>query len=150
MAPLYSSLNSAQQRAVRHGNTPLLVLAGAGTGKTSVITHRIAHFIRDARVPPWVREMYDARDVLRAEWRELERRGEARDWVRGVGEGGWEDWVELMRRVLKRAQERPKEDADDREAALARSEGEDGGEVRIARPPAGPSEEKSASNCLVN
>ncbi|KAH9917177.1 uncharacterized protein B0H18DRAFT_1087152 [Fomitopsis serialis] len=62
----------------------------------------------EERVAKWVREIYDARDVLRAEWRELERVGEAEEWVRGVGEGGVEEWVELMRRVLKRAQERPK------------------------------------------
>ncbi|KZT65312.1 FAD/NAD(P)-binding domain-containing protein [Daedalea quercina L-15889] len=102
-----------------------------------------------ARVPEWVREMYDVRDVLRREWRDLERIGEAQDWVRGVGGGGVDDWVELMRRVLKRAQDRPKEE-EGVEAALARAEGKDGGEVRIARPPAEPSEEKYVSKCLVN
>lgn len=60
-------------------------------------------------VPSWVREMYDKKFVLRAAWKELEKRGEAVDWVRGVGEGksgksGMEEWVDLMRRVLKWAE----------------------------------------------
>jgi DNA helicase-2/ATP-dependent DNA helicase PcrA len=47
-----SYLNPAQQQAVRHGDGPLLVLAGAGTGKTSVITERFAHFIGERGIPP--------------------------------------------------------------------------------------------------
>ncbi len=46
------ALNKKQLEAVTHENGPLLIIAGAGTGKTTVITHRIKHLIVDKNVPP--------------------------------------------------------------------------------------------------
>ena len=46
------TLNPRQKEAVEFGNGPLLIIAGAGTGKTTVITERIRHLIIEKETPP--------------------------------------------------------------------------------------------------
>ena len=70
---IYDTLNPPQQEAVFHTEGPLLILAGAGSGKTRVLTHRIAHLKNVGNEK--AEEIREKRDSLRKK-RQIKRQSE--------------------------------------------------------------------------
>lgn len=95
---IYDTLNKEQKEAVFHTEGPLLLLAGAGSGKTRCLTHRIAYLIDEMGVKPW--------NILAITFTN-KAAGEMRDRVNSLVEYGAEQvWVStfhsLCVRILRR------------------------------------------------
>ena len=98
MSNILDSLNDKQKEAVLHDKGPLLILAGAGSGKTKVITHRIAYLIKERGVNPY--------NILAITFTNKAAK-EMRERVdRIVGEGAESVWVSTFHstcvRILRR------------------------------------------------
>ncbi len=97
MTNLLKYLNPMQRQAVQHGDGPLLLLAGAGSGKTRTLTHRVAWLIREHGVAPW--------QILAVTFTN-KAAGEMRSRIEKLLDGGESPWVStfhsLCVRILRR------------------------------------------------
>lgn len=95
---VYDSLNDRQKEAVLTTEGPLLILAGAGSGKTRVLTHRIAYLIEEKEVNPW---NIMAITFTNKAAKEMRQRVD-----RLIGEGGQHVWIATFHstcvRILRR------------------------------------------------
>lgn len=99
---IYDALNKEQKEAVFHTDGPVLILAGAGSGKTRVLTHRIAYLIEKCQVNPW--------NIMAITFTN-KAAGEMRERVDGlVGYGSESIWVATFHatcvRILRRYADR--------------------------------------------
>jgi len=123
MDPILHDVNPEQAAAIAHGEGPLLVVAGAGSGKTRVITRRVAHLVREGAAP-WevvaltftnkaaremrerVVQLVDARDLWVCTFhsfaaRALRIHGERLGYTREFSIYDTEDRLALIKRILK-------------------------------------------------
>lgn len=95
---LLAGLNPKQKEAVLHTEGPLLIMAGAGSGKTRVLTQRIAYLIEEKEINPW--------NILAITFTNKAAR-EMKERVNGIlGQGGEDVWVSTFHsmcvRILRR------------------------------------------------
>ncbi|MFV3076268.1 ATP-dependent helicase [Niveispirillum fermenti] len=100
--PYLEGLNPVQQQAVEALDGPVLVLAGAGTGKTRVLTTRLAHLLLSRRVSPW-----NVLTVTFTNKAAREMRDRVDNLLGGQSEGWWMGtFHSLAARILRRHAER--------------------------------------------
>ena len=83
-----NQLNEEQREAVKHYEGPLLILAGAGSGKTRVLTHRISYLLYHYQIP--------AKEILAITFTNKAARELQERIIRLVGEDGQKIWAKTF------------------------------------------------------